>query len=220
MIPFLLIIIAVISYFLGTLNGALILSRFVFHKDVRKYGSGKAGYANFVRVFGKKWGLAVIGIDVLKSVIAVLLGALLLSIPGDGFPVVGKLFAGFCLVVGHMYPVQNQFRGGKGVVCCITTLWLTDWRVGLVVTAVFVAVLAFAQLMSLASLSACVAGVFATWIFVDAAQLKGLAGTLVLFMVILILWRHRGNIIRLVEHREPKVNWGRQPESRIRDEDF
>lgn len=220
MIPLLLILIAVISYFLGSLNGPLLLSRFVFHKDLRKYGSGNAGYTNFVRVFGRKWGAAVIGVDVLKSVVAVLLGALLMSIPGDGFPVIGKLFAGFCLVLGHVYPVQNKFRGGKGVVCCLTALWLTDWRVGLVLTAVFVAVLAFSQYMSLASMSACVAGAIATWIFVESAQLKGLAGTLALFMALIILWRHRGNIIKLLEHREPKVNWGRQPESKLRDDRF
>ena len=93
MIPLLLLITAAISYFLGSLNGALILSRYVFRKDIRKYGSGNAGYTNFVRVFGSKWGPAVIAVDILKTVIAVLVGALLMSFPGEGFPVVGKLFA-------------------------------------------------------------------------------------------------------------------------------
>jgi glycerol-3-phosphate acyltransferase PlsY len=220
MIPLLLILIAIIAYGLGTINGALILSQFVFHKDVRKYGSGNAGYTNFIRTFGPKWGMAVIGIDVLKSIIAVLFGGLLLSIPGDGFPVVGRLFAGFCLALGHMYPVQHQFRGGKGVVCCIVTLWMADWRIGMVATIAFIGVLAFAQIMSLASLSACVVGVLATWIFVPTDQLRGLAGTLVLFMVLIILWRHWGNIIRLIEHREPKVRWGQKMDNRMRDDDF
>lgn len=220
MIPLLLVITAVIAYFLGSLNGALIISIFVFRKDVRKYGSGNAGYTNFVRVFGNKWGPAVIGVDILKTAIAVLVGALLMSIPGQGFPVVGKLFAGFCAMLGHVYPVQYQFRGGKGVVCCMTTLWLADWRVGLVASAVYVIVVAFSQYVSLASMCACILGAIATWAFVATENLKGLCGTLVLFMALVILWRHRGNIFRLIERKEPKVKWGRRPESRLRDEQF
>ena len=220
MIPLLLLITAVAAYFLGSLNGALILSLFVFRKDIRKYGSGNAGYTNFVRVFGSKWGPAVIAVDILKTVIAVLVGALLMTIPGEGYPVVGKLFAGFCAVLGHVYPLQYQFRGGKGVLCCMTALWLADWRVGLVATAVYIIVVAFSQYVSLASMCACVVGTLATWVFVDAAQLKGLCGTLVLFMTLIILWRHRGNIFRLIERKEPKVKWGRRPESRLRDDSF
>ena len=220
MIPLLLILIAIVSYALGTFNGALFLSKHVFHKDIRNHGSGNAGYTNAARVFGQKGGIAVAVIDVLKSVIAVIFGSLILSIPGDGFPVIGKLFAGFCVMLGHMYPVQHKFRGGKGVVCLMVTLWLTDWRVGILATGVFVAVLAMWQFMSLASLSACFTGVITTWIFIESEQMKGLAGVLVLFSFLIILWRHRGNIIRLMQKREPKVNWGRQPESRIRDDKF
>jgi len=131
MIPLLLILIAIVSYVLGGLNGAIIISKYIFRKDIRKLGSGNAGYTNFSRNFGMGWGFVVAFIDIAKSVIAVLLGALILSIPGNGYPVIGKLFAGFCLVLGHVYPVLYHFRGGKGVVCFMTTLWLTDWRVGL-----------------------------------------------------------------------------------------
>lgn len=220
MIPLLLIITAAVSYFLGSLNGALILSLFVFHKDIRKYGSGNAGYTNFVRVFGQKWGAAVIALDIIKTVIAVLIGALLMKLVGEEFVEVGILFAGFCAVMGHVYPAQYQFRGGKGVVCCITALWVADWRIGLMATAVYVMVLAFTQYVSLASMSACVVGALAAWVFIAAENLKGLCGTLVLFMALIILWRHMANVIRLIEHKEPKVKWGRRPESRLRDDTF
>lgn len=220
MIPLLLIITAAVSYFLGSLNGALILSLFVFRKDIRLYGSGNAGYTNFVRVFGSKWGAALIAMDVIKTVIAVLVGALMMKIVGAEFQKVGILFAGFCTVLGHVYPVQYQFRGGKGVVCCITSLWVADWRVGLTATAVYVMVLAFTQYVSLASMSACVVGALAAWAFIAAENLKGLCGLLVLFMALGILWRHMPNIIRLIEHKEPRVRWGRRPESRLRDDLF
>lgn len=223
MIPLLLILIAVLSYGLGALNGAMILSKFVFHKDIRKYGSHNAGYTNFVRVFGTKWGPAVFAVDVLKTAIAVLAGGLLmLIVDGDGtYVTVGRLFAGFCTVLGHMYPVQYQFRGGKGVACCMATLWLTDWRVGLVATGVFVIVIAFFQYVSLASMAACFAGALATWLFTPGENLRGLAGTLVLITTLLIIWKHRGNIFRILEHREPRVKWGRpQTDRRMRDDKF
>jgi len=123
-------------------------------------------------------------------------------------------------VLGHVYPAQYQFRGGKGVVCCITALWVADWRIGLMATAVYVMVLAFTQYVSLASMSACVVGALAAWVFVAADNLKGLCGLLVLFSALIILWRHMANVIRLIEHKEPKVKWGRRPESKLRDDTF
>ena len=221
MIPLLFILIAVLGYGLGALNGAMILSKFVFHKDIRKYGSHNAGYANFVRVFGAKWGPAVIAVDVLKTAIAVLAGGLLmLIVDGDGtYVTVGRLFAGFCAVLGHMYPVQYQFRGGKGVACCMTTLWLADWRVGLVATGVFVIVIAFFQFVSLAGMAACMAGALATWLFTASENLRGLCGTLVFITALLIIWRHRGNIFRILENREPRVKWGRATSDRRMRED-
>ena len=220
MIPFLLVIIAIVAYGLGALNGAMLLSRFVFHKDLRRYGSRKASYANFVRAFGGKWGVALIVVDVLKSSIGVLFGGLLMLIPGQGFPIIGRLFAGLWLVMGQMYPVQYQFRGAKGVVPCLTTLWLTDWRVGLIASAVFIIVLAFSQYVSLAGMCACFMGALATWVFVPSEDLKGLAGALAMFAALLIVWRHRGNIIRIQRNREPRVKWGRQPNRRIKEDDF
>ena len=223
MITLLFILIAIVSYGLGALNGALLLSKFVFHKDIRQYGSGNAGYTNFVRVFGSTWAPAVIAVDILKSAIAVLAGGLLmLTVNRDGLYVpVGKLFAGLCLVLGHMFPIQFQFRGGKGVVCCLTTLWLTDWRVGLVATAVFIIAIAFSQYVSLASMSACVVGALAVLIFTPAENLRFLAGGLAVVIALLVVWRHTTNIQRILAHKEPKVKWGRsQGRRRMRDDRF
>ena len=219
MIPLLLIVIAAVSYFLGSLSSPLLLAQFVFHKNIRRRGK-TVTLASFVKAFGTKWGAAAVALDILKSVIAVLVGALLMGIPGEGFPVVGKLFAGFCLVLGDVFPLQRNFRGGKGVISLIVALWLTDWRIGILATGVFIAVVALSQYMSLSSLCACFVGVIATWIFVDAEQLKGLAGVLVLFSFLLILWRHRGNIGKLIAGSEPKINWGRRTESLLRDDQF
>lgn len=210
MIPLLFILIAVISYGLGSLSSAALLSRFVFHKDIRKVGNGRATYANFTHVFGGKWGPAAVAVDVLKSAIAVFAGGLItLIMNGDGdYVVVGKLFAGFCVTLGQMYPVQYQLRGGKGVACCLTTFWLTDWRLGLVATGVFVITVAFSQYVSLAGMAGCLVGALAAWVFIPSENLRGVAGTLAFFTALVIIWRHRGNILKIMSKREPKVKWG------------
>ena len=221
-VTFLLILIAIVSYGLGALNGPQLLGRFVFHKELTKQGSGRPDYANFVRVFGSKWGPAAIAVDVLKTAIAVLAGGLLMLIvdKGGSYVTVGKLFAGFCAMLGGIYPVQHRFRGNKGILACMVTFWLADWRIGLVATGVFVIVVAFAQIMSLASMAAAVAGPIAAWIFVAPENLKGLSGTLALFMALVLLWRYRGHIIRIINKREPKVKWGRPASNKKMDDDF
>ena len=219
MIPLLLILIAAIAYGLGSLSSPILLARYVFHKNIARPGR-YVGYNTFVRHFGQKWGYAVIGADIVKSAAAVLIGGLLMLIPGDGYPVIGRLFAGFCAVLGDAFPIQRQFRGGKGVLPLFVALCIADWRIGIFVAGVFIAVLALSQYLSLASLAGCFTGMIAAWIFVDAEQAKGLAGLLVLFSFLAILWRHRGSIAKLLAHKEPKVNWGRRPESRLREDDF
>ncbi len=219
MIPLLLILIAAISYFLGSLSSPILLARFIFHKNIARPGK-YVGYNAFVHYFGQNWGYAVIGADIVKTAAAVLIGGLLLLIPGDGYPVVGRLFAGFCVVLGDVFPIQRQFRGGKGVVPLLTALCLADWRIGIFAIGVFIAVVALSQFLSLASLAGCFTGVIAAWIFVDSEQAKGLAGVLVLLSFLCILWRHRGNIQKLLANKEPKVNWGRRPESRLQEDDF
>ncbi|MGM9613938.1 MAG: glycerol-3-phosphate acyltransferase [Oscillospiraceae bacterium] len=221
MTALLLILIAAVSYALGTLSSPILLAKYVFHKDISRPGRF-VGYNTFVRHFGRKWGFAVILGDIVKAAVAVIIGGLLMKIPGGegGFPVIGKLFAGFCVVLGDIYPIQRNFRGGKGVTCLFTALWLADWRIGLFVTGVFVAVLALSQFLSLASLSGGFTGMIAAWIFVESEQMKGLAGVLVMITFLFILWRHRGNIGKLLAKKEPKVNWGRQPDSRLREDRF
>ena len=130
MIPGLLAAIAVFSYLLGGLNGAIIASKYVFHRDVRDYGSGNAGLTNFYRTFGAPGLAIVIGTDVLKTVIAVVAGGLIMGTQGAAST--GQVFAGFCVMLGHIYPVFYGFRGGKGVLCAETMLLIVSFPTGLV----------------------------------------------------------------------------------------
>ena len=207
-VTLLLILIALVSYALGALNSPVLISRFVFHEDLTRQGSRRATYANFVKVHGGNWGYACVAVGVLKGAIAVLAGGLLMMIVGDSYVTVGKLFAGFCLTLGSVYPIHHQFRGSKGVVAAMTAMWLADWRIGLVATAAFVIVVAFSQYVSLAGMAAPVLGAVTAWLCVPKEEMKGLTGTLVLLMALTVIWRHRGNISRILSKKEPRVKWG------------
>lgn len=208
----LLILTAVIAYYLGSLNGAIIAARFVFHKDVRDYGSGNAGLTNYYRSFGVP-GLAIVaGIDIVKSILAVIIGGALLGIADA--KLVGKLFAGFCLIMGHVYPAFYQFRGGKGVMCAFVTALLVDWRVGLCCLVAFAVIVIFTRYVSLGSVISM--ALFPLLMLVFGHE--GLHCVLALLCALLVIVKHAENIVRLIGGTENRLQINsRRP---ARDEDF
>ena len=116
------------SYLLGCCNTSIVISKYVLRDDVRNHGSGNAGLTNFYRVFGKQKILLVILADVLKTVIAVLAGAALFRWAGND-PIIGKLLGGLLCMVGHMFPFQFEFKGGKGVLAGGTMACFMGWKV-------------------------------------------------------------------------------------------
>ncbi len=109
----------VASYFLGGLNFAIILSKKSYGVDIRDFGSGNAGMTNMRRTFGNKAGLITFVGDAGKTVIACLLGYILLGR-------LGAYIAGFFCMIGHMFPIQYKFKGGKGVSCAAILVLMTD----------------------------------------------------------------------------------------------
>jgi glycerol-3-phosphate acyltransferase PlsY len=203
MITLFLVIIAIVSYALGSVNGAIISSKYIFRKDIREFGSKNAGLTNFYRTFGGAGIALVIGTDVLKSVLAVLVGGWLLGI--EGYPFIGQMFAGFCLILGHMFPVFYGFRGGKGILCTGVLLLIADWRIGLLAWTVFIIVLVFTRYVSLASISGTVAALLG-FILMH----RGIPLVLFLLIALLIIGKHKDNIIRLINGKESKLKIGRE----------
>lgn len=196
----LLILTAVAAYFLGGINGSIISSLSFFHRDVRNYGSGNAGLTNYLRTFGTS-SLAVVAlIDILKSVIAILIGGWLMHFVDARM--VGRLFAGFCLIMGHMYPIYYNFRGGKGVLCAGVLSLMVDWRVGLVCWAVFLIVVIFTRYVSLGSMTGSLCMPVFMWIF----NYDTLEGVLALLIALLVVVKHAENIVRLIGGTERKLN--------------
>lgn len=188
---------AVIAYFCGCFNGAVIVSKYILRDDVRSHGSGNAGLTNFYRTFGGPLTAVVILTDVLKAVVAVLVASALLG--GTDF---AKYWAGLFCLLGHMFPCMFHFRGGKGILSGGAIAIMIDWRVALVVWGGFLILAIATKYVSLGSCWAGASFPFATWfVFWDPILL-----VLAVLMGGLILWKHRQNIKRLLAGNESKFS--------------
>ena len=201
------LLVAVIAYFLGCFNGAVIVSKYILHNDIRKHGSGNAGLTNFHRVFGGGLTFVVILCDVLKAVIAVWVGILLSGVmapdlAGEFTVTYAKYWAALWCLLGHMFPCMFQFKGGKGILSGGTIAIMMDWRIALVVWGGFLVLAILTKWVSLGSIWAGASFPFATW-FVYRQWLL-----LVLAILIggLIVWKHRGNLQRILSGTESKFS--------------
>lgn len=199
-----LLLVPIIAYLLGCSNGAVIVSKYILKDDVRKHGSGNAGLTNFHRTFGGKLTLVVILSDVMKAVLAMTIASQLYyaigGVPGDLADTHVRYWAGIWCLLGHMFPVMFQFKGGKGILSGGTIVWMIDWRIALVVWGGFLLFAVLTRYVSLGSCWAAASFPVASWfVYHDALVLL-----MAIFLGGLILWMHRGNIVRLATGKESK----------------
>ena len=192
MIIFKGILAAVCAYMLGSLSMSICISKCVMNSDVRAHGSGNAGATNMARVFGLRLGVLTLAGDMLKAALAMLAGWLLL---GEW----GLCISGAACLVGHCFPVLHEFRGGKGVSAGAAVLLAVDWRVLLAAVVCFAVFVLLSRKVSLGSLGAAVMG------FCAAAYLGVSTPRLILaaFAMLIVMLRHRENILRLIAGTEP-----------------
>ena len=197
-----IVITAVATYLLGNLNGAVVVSRIVAHEDVRTKGSGNAGLTNFTRNYGAHTSVFVILIDVGKAVAACLIGGLLLK--GYGHYMDGVALGALFVILGHDFPALLGFKGGKGILSGVTVALMMDWRIGLFVFGIFLVAYAITKYVSLGSILS--AGAFGP-IYAVVHWGEGWLPIAVGFALsALIVWMHRGNIVRLMKGEERKTN--------------
>ena len=191
---------AIVSYFLGCFNGAVIVSKYILRDDVRTHGSGNAGLTNFYRTFGGPLTAVVILCDVLKAVIAVLIGAWIFGMMGNAL--LGKYWAALFCLLGHMFPCMFHFKGGKGILSGGTIAIMIDWRVALVVWGGFLLLAVLTRYVSLGSLWAGASFPFISWYCYPNPVIVALAFA----CGGLVVWQHRGNIQRLLRGTENKFS--------------
>ena len=186
------LLIALISYLLGSFCASIPLSRCCCGGDVRLYGSGNAGATNMARVFGLKAGLATLLLDVLKTVIAMLLGGYFM---GEA----GKAVAGAFCIIGHCFPLYFGFRGGKGVSVGAALGLMTGLPALGIIMAVFFAGAVISRKVSLGSVLAAVSLPAASWLTGTGKEMLIMNA----FSAALVVFMHRGNIARLIKGTEP-----------------
>ena len=192
---------AAVSYFLGCFNGAVIVSKYILRDDVRTHGSGNAGLTNFFRTFGGPLTLVVILCDVIKAILAVLLGIMLIGSIANA-PLLGKYWAALFCLLGHMFPCMFRFKGGKGILSGGAIAIMIDWRIALVVWGGFLLLTVLTRYVSLGSLWAGGSFPFITWYCFPSPGIVALA-----FAIGgLIVWQHRANIHRLLTGTENKFS--------------
>lgn len=200
-------LVAVIAYFCGCFNGAVIVSKYILHDDVRTHGSGNAGLTNFLRTFGGPWTFVVILCDVLKAVIAILAGAAIarhLVVDDGAILVLAKYWAACFCLLGHMFPCMFGFKGGKGILSGGTIAIMLSPKLALLVWGGFLILTALTRYVSLGSVFAAAAFPVGTWLFVSHDPV---IMALAIFLGGLVLWMHRANIKRLLTRTENKLSF-------------
>ena len=202
------LILLLLGYFLGCLNGSVMVSHFIIRDDVRQHGSGNAGLTNFYRTYGAKFALGVIALDMGKTVVACLLGGAMFNhLFGDW--ALGVLLGGLGCELGHMFPVFFGFKGGKGILSGGTLVWLLNWRVALIAWGLFAALWLLTRYVSLGSVCAAVSMPISTFFFCGHSLLYTVLGAVI---AALVVWCHRDNIRRLLKGQERKFHWHTGPD--------
>lgn len=205
----------VLAYLIGSIPTSVWVSRHFFDIDIRDYGSGNAGATNTYRVLGPRWGTFVMVMDMLKGIIAVKL-ALLLPEYADSETQLQNLQTGLGLaaVVGHIFPIWAEFRGGKGVATLFgLVLGISPWT-ALSCVGIFILVLYLTRFVSLSSILASIA--FPVFILVIFNVDNPIYRVFAIAVALMVLLTHQKNIGRLLKGSESKVPIFRHREKRRR----
>ena len=196
---------AVAAYLCGCFNGALFTSRLFFHDDVRTHGSGNAGSTSMLRNYGKLPAVATILGDMAKVAVAILLVRLLVGNELYAQQTIFiKSFAGLFCVLGHIFPCFFRFKGGKGVATCGGMVFMIDWRIALILLAVFIVAVLITKWVSLGSILMAILYPVLMGLFYKSVPITLIS---VVFAAI-VLVAHRENIKRILNGTESKITVG------------
>jgi acyl phosphate:glycerol-3-phosphate acyltransferase len=220
----LLAIIVILSYLIGSIPNSIIISRAVSGIDIRKHGSGNAGGTNVMRVLGWKYGLVVIFLDALKGALAVVIISRLFYgplpfenvSPFDDFTLV-QIIAGMSAVIGHIWTVFAEFKGGKGIATALGMLLTLITIDMLIAVGIFALVVLISRYVSLGSIIAAIS-VPATLFIRENLFHVDIPGYSTLFPFIigvtaLVIFTHRKNLVRIINGNENKISFRKKPKN-------
>lgn len=209
----LLVFLAVLqAYLFGSINFAVIISKLFAKKDVRDFGSGNAGMTNVLRVFGVLPGILTFLLDILKAAAACYIGQnVIFSYLAENFggrwyvPVYGAFLCGVFCMLGHVFPLFFQFKGGKAVAVSVGIFAIADWRAILIVLAVFAIVLLISRIISISSLTATACMPVCIALLPHKTGELWVLMLLTLIMALIIYLKHSENIKRLLRGEEKPI---------------
>ncbi len=202
------------AYLLGSIPTAVWIGKYFYKIDVREYGSGNAGATNTFRVLGKKAGIPVLLIDVLKGFLAVCLAYLSHYTPNSNQLINLQLVLGIASLVGHIFPIFASFRGGKGIATLLGIILAVHPYAALVSMSIFIIVLLVSSYVSLGSMIAAVC-----FPIIVIGVFKTTAPSLIIFSIliaIMVLITHQKNIERLLRKEESKAKLMKKKTQKIK----
>ncbi len=187
--------ICIVGYLLGGINFGIIVSKVRYKDDIRKHGSGNAGLTNMLRTYGKGAAAATLIGDVLKTILPCFIGSIVLG-------QTGAFFAGFAAVIGHMWPVWFNFKGGKGVLSLAAVTLYCCPPFFLVMITIFFIIVAATKFISLGSVICALLYPIVLSRFIGTQNLVIIPAAVIAFIIV---FRHRSNIKRLYNKSENKI---------------
>ena len=206
-----IVLICIAAYIVGSVNFATLIAK-INSKDIKKMGSGNPGTMNVLRTIGKLWGVLVFILDAAKGLGFALIGRFLIN-GADNYPM--AILLGACVILGHIFPIFDKFRGGKGVASTIGVFIAISPIVGSVTLVVLIIMLFGIKY-----------GFIGSMLTITAFAINAilLCQNSVLAIVIICLWwalvvfAHRGNIMRLIKGEENTLNILKKDENKDKEE--
>ena len=220
--------VAILSYLLGSVNWALVISKLFYQDDIRRHGSGNAGTTNVLRTYGKRAAIFTFLGDGLKGVISVVIACAIFGFPMKGAIVSGNAIydihyihlltaaylAALFAIIGHIFPIFAKFRGGKGFATFLFSAVALNPVIGLMLVAIFFVLVLGSHFVSLGSIVTAAFYPILLSSFDQAYTKYGIGTIFAFFMAALVAWSHRTNIKRLFEHTERKTYFFKKPDDK------
>ena len=188
-----------LGYVFGSFPSGYLAGRIAKGIDIRTLGSGSTGATNVLRHIGKRAAITVFLLDVFKGIIPILLAKFLLL--NDSWQVA----IGLSALIGHIWPVWLNWRGGKAVATGLGIFLGLSWQVGLATLGIFILMITLFRIVSLASVSAALSLPLIMFISFKTSSISIPFLIISILAMTLVIWRHRENILRLLKREEPKI---------------
>ena len=187
------------GYLFGSFPSGYLAGRIAKGIDIRSLGSGSTGATNVLRHIGKRAAIIVFLLDVFNGVLSILLAKYLL------LHVFWQVAIGLSTLIGHIWPVWLNWKGGKAVATGLGIFLGLSWQVGLATLGVFIIMITLFRIVSLASVSAALALPLIMFLSFSSSNISLPFLIISLLAMILVIWRHRENIVRLIRGKEPRI---------------